>query len=80
MLLVLSTVDSVWTGALFILVFGLGTIAGMLITSTLIALPFKWMSNFGRLDNALRLTSGVISIGLGVIIMIRIGFIEGLFL
>ncbi len=80
MLLVLSTVDSVWAGILFILVFGLGTILGMLITSTLIALPFKWMSNFARMDGVLRLASGVISIGLGIIIMIRIGFIDGLFL
>lgn len=80
MLLVLSTVDNLWAGIFFILVFGLGTILGMLITSTLIALPFKWMSNFARMNSILRLASGVISIGLGIMIMIRIGFIDGLFL
>ena len=80
MLLVLTTVDSVWLGVIFILVFGAGTIVGMLITSTLIALPFKWMSNFAGIDRILRLAAGVISVGLGIVIMIRIGFINGLFL
>jgi sulfite exporter TauE/SafE len=80
MLLVLTTVDSVWLGVIFILVFGAGTIVGMLITSTLIALPFKWMTNFAGIDRILRLAAGVISVGLGVVIMIRIGFINGLFL
>jgi len=58
MLLVLTTVDSVWLGVIFILVFGAGTIVGMLITSTLIALPFKWMTNFAGIDRILRLAAG----------------------
>lgn len=80
MLLVLTTVESVWQGIFFILIFGVGSILGMMVTSTLIALPMKAVTNFARVDRGLRLAAGVISIVLGVLIMGRIGFVDGLFL
>ncbi len=80
MLLVLTTVESVWQGIFFILIFGLGSILGMMVTSTLIALPMKAATNFARLDRGLRLAAGAISIVLGLLIMGRIGFVDGLFL
>ena len=40
-LFVLSTISSPWAGLLYVLVFGVGTIAGMLIMSSLISLPFN---------------------------------------
>ncbi len=80
MLLVLTTVESVWQGIFFILIFGVGSILGMMVTSTLIALPMKAVTNFARLDRGLRLAAGAISIVLGMLIMGRIGFVDGLFL
>ncbi len=78
LLLVLATVESVGQGILFILVFGLGSILGMWATSTLIALPFALLGRIARVDRALRLVAGTVSILLGVTIMVRIGWFEGL--
>jgi len=65
MLLVLATVDSTFTGLLYILVFGLGSIIAMLTISTAIGLPFKFTSNFGKFNSAIKLIAGGASIVLG---------------
>jgi sulfite exporter TauE/SafE len=44
MLFVLSTIDSPWAALLYVLVFGAGTIGGMLVMSGLIGLPFALAS------------------------------------
>ena len=43
MLLVLSTIHSSLRALLYIAVFGVGSIAGMLVISTLLALPMQWL-------------------------------------
>jgi sulfite exporter TauE/SafE len=43
MLLVLSTIQSSLQALLYILIFGIGSIAGMLLISTLLALPIQWL-------------------------------------
>jgi high-affinity nickel permease len=42
MILVLSTITSVFAGFAYIIVFGLGSTAGMLLMSSLISVPFVW--------------------------------------
>ncbi|MFQ5881757.1 MAG: sulfite exporter TauE/SafE family protein [Candidatus Methylomirabilales bacterium] len=80
MLLVLTTVRSAAQGFLYILVFGVGSIVGMLLTSSLIALPFALTAaRFQRINEAIRIVAGVVSIILGAAIMIEIGFLKGLF-
>ena len=69
MLLVLSTVDSVFSGLLYIVVFGLGSIAAMLTISTIIGLPFKLTSNFGKVNGAIKLIAGAASVVLGASII-----------
>jgi sulfite exporter TauE/SafE len=44
MLFVLSTIDSPWAALLYVLIFGAGTIGGMLVMSGLIGLPFALAS------------------------------------
>ena len=39
-LLTMSTVKSVWEGAIYILIFGVGTVVGMLVFTTIIGIPF----------------------------------------
>jgi high-affinity nickel permease len=73
MLLVLSTIPSFGLGILYIIVFGIGSIAGMLIISTLIGLPFVLTTQFYRLNRWLRILAGCVSIILGVVILFRIG-------
>lgn len=78
MLLVLTTVRSAPQGLLFILLFGGGSICGMLLMSTLVALPFTLTAaRFQRLNECVRIVAGVVSIFLGSSIMIEIGFATG---
>ncbi len=79
MLLVLTTVGSLFQGVLYILVFGLGSIMGMTAISTLISIPFTVSAEkFEVFNYRLRLTAGFLSIALGTAIILQIGFREGL--
>jgi sulfite exporter TauE/SafE len=79
MLLVLTTVSSLYQGLLYILIFGLGSILGMTVISTAISLPFTYtVEKFEELNYKIRLTTGFISIALGMAIIFQIGFKEGL--
>jgi sulfite exporter TauE/SafE len=80
MLLVLTTVRSAFQGLLFILIFGVGSICGMLLMSTIVALPFALMAaRFQRINEAVRIVAGIISMALGSSIMIETGLATGLF-
>jgi len=80
MLLVLSTIQSPIEGAIYILVFGVGSILGMMVISTLIGLPFALSSGrFASLNHTIRFIAGLLSTALGIFVMIDIGFIKGLF-
>ena len=79
--LVLSTMSSVGQGLLFLLLFGIGSILGMLLFSGLISLPFRLTAGLSpRLNLWTQGVAGVISIGFGLFIMWQIGFTGGLFL
>lgn len=78
--LILSTMSSVIQGLLFIVIFGIGSMLGMLIFSGLISLPFKLTAGTSlRLNLWVRGIAGLISILLGFYIMWQIGFVDGLF-
>lgn len=66
-ILVLATIPSAVAGLVYIAVFGLGSIGGMLIMSSLISLPFvfakKYFKAFGE---ALHLAVGLASVAFGV--------------
>jgi len=80
MLLVLTTVRTPVQGMCYLLVFGLGSIAGMLLMSSLVALPFVLTAvRFQWINEAVRMTAGLTSIILGGSLMLRIGFAQGLF-
>jgi ABC-type nickel/cobalt efflux system permease component RcnA len=79
-LLVLTTIrDPRWAIA-YLLVFGVGTIAGMMLITAAIALPFKYsQSRFARLNRGLALASGIISIAFGIFIVYQMGYVNGIF-
>ncbi|MEK6618018.1 MAG: sulfite exporter TauE/SafE family protein [Nitrospirota bacterium] len=80
MLMVLSTVRTVWEGVAYILVFGLGSIVGMMLLGVVISLPIVLSASFGR--RAQEVVQGLASlgsIGLGLTMMVRIGLGDGLF-
>lgn len=80
MLLVLSTIQSALEGIVYILIFGFGSILGMMVISTLIGLPFSLSSGrFTSINHVIKFSAGTLSMALGIFVMIDIGFIKGLF-
>jgi hypothetical protein len=64
----------------YLAVFGVGTIVGMLLITASIAAPsLLAVHRFAGLNRTLRIASGVASIGFGLFLAHRIGFVDGLF-
>lgn len=79
-LLVLGAIRDPWWGLAYLFVFGLGTIAGMMLTTALIAVPFSLSSaRLPRINHGLRAASGVLSLGFGLFLLYEIGVEGGLF-
>ncbi len=79
-LLVLATIRDPWWGMLYLLIFGLGTVVGMMLVTAAVALPMTHSRlQARRLNAALRLASGVISLGFGLMLAYQIGIDGGLF-
>ncbi|MGG1679268.1 sulfite exporter TauE/SafE family protein [Neobacillus sp. NRS-1170] len=78
-LLTMSTVKSVWEAAIYILIFGTGTIIGMLFFTTIIGIPFVFSAKKLTLNKTLTQVTGVISIVFGIFYMYNLGITEGLF-
>lgn len=70
MLLIVPTIASPVVGLLYILVFGIGSIGGMMAMSFLIGLPIHFTANkFAFINKGIRLAAGVFSFGLGAMII-----------
>jgi ABC-type nickel/cobalt efflux system permease component RcnA len=79
-LLVLATIRVSSWAVVYLLVFGVGTVAGMMAITAAIAIPFTFSENrFARLNRGLGLFSGVVSLAFGLFIVYQMGFINGLF-
>ncbi len=80
MLVVLATITSRVLALFYIGIFGIGSVGGMLLMSTLIGLPFSLTSRHERLNRIVRTTAGVVSLVFGIFYAWQIGFSAGLFL
>jgi high-affinity nickel permease len=79
-LLVLTTIRVPSWAVGYLLVFGIGTVAGMMLITAALALPFKFSeSRFARLNHGLGLASGIVSLVFGLFIVYQMGFVNGLF-
>lgn len=79
-LLVLAAIPDPRWGMLYLLLFGLGTIAGMLLITLLVAAPLVYSAHrLPRLGAWLRVGSGVVSVLFGLFLMLYIGMVDGLF-
>lgn len=79
-LLVLTTIQNPKWAVAYLLVFGIGTIAGMMLITGALVLPFAYSEKkFARLNHGLRVASGLISLAFGLFVVYQIGFVEGLF-
>jgi ABC-type nickel/cobalt efflux system permease component RcnA len=79
-LLVLTTIGNTIWSILYLLVFGVGTIAGMMLVTAGIAWPSAYAGvRFARLPHRLRVASGVISLVVGLALAYQVGVVDGLF-
>jgi high-affinity nickel permease len=79
-LLVLSTIKDPKWAVLYLLIFGIGTIAGMMLITAAIALPFSLAgSRFAWLNRSFVVGSGLVSLSFGLFVCYQIGFAAGLF-
>jgi ABC-type nickel/cobalt efflux system permease component RcnA len=79
-LLILTQIRSPLWGLLYLLLFGIGTIAGMMLITSAIALPFAYtLKRLPHLNVWLRFSAGIISLVFGLYLAYRIGIIDGLF-
>lgn len=70
MLLVLSTIQTPLLGFLYIAVFGLGSMGGMMVMSSLLSLPFHLTANrFTQWNLAARVLAGIFSIVFGLLLL-----------
>lgn len=78
-LLVLTAIGNPRWSVLYLLVFGVGTIVGMMVITAAIALPFALSPRQSRFAGRLRLASGLISVAFGCFIVYQMGVVHGLF-
>ena len=80
MLLVLSTIESPLGGLAYIVIFGLGSVGGMLLLSGIISLPFILTAQrFSAMNRWIRVVAGVASVTFGIYLGWEIGSQLGLF-
>ncbi len=79
-LLVLTTISRPSWAFVYLLIFGLGTVAGMMLITAAIAIPFAYsMQYFVRLNRGLAAATGFVSVAFGMFLCYQIGYVNGLF-
>jgi ABC-type nickel/cobalt efflux system permease component RcnA len=79
MLMLLTTIGTVEGRFLYLASFGLGSIGGMMLTSGLIGLPLALTARrFERWNRGLQASAAVMSLGIGLMMVYNIGWVEGL--
>jgi high-affinity nickel-transport protein len=79
-LLILATIRNPQWAIVYLLVFGVGTIAGMMLITMSIASALHYVGNrFERLRSGLRVASGVVSVAFGAFLAYEICVVQGFF-
>jgi len=79
-LLVLTTIGEPRWAMAYLVLFGLGTIVGMMLITVIIAAPMTYASRrLTHVERHLRVASGLLSLGFGLFLVYHIGFVSGLF-
>lgn len=79
-LLVLATISNAIWGVVYLAVFGIGTIAGMMLITTAISIPFAYTSRrLAGFNRSLGFASGLSSVAFGMFLIYQIAFVDGLF-
>ena len=79
-LLVLSTIKSPLWSTAYLLVFGFGTMLGMMLMTAAISAPLVYTGKkFFNVNRHLTVVSGLASVAFGMFLVYQIGFVDGLF-
>jgi ABC-type nickel/cobalt efflux system permease component RcnA len=79
-LLVLSTIKSPLWSTAYLLVFGFGTMVGMMLMTAAISIPLVYTGKkFFKINRQLTAISGLASMAFGIFLVYHIGFVDGLF-
>jgi hypothetical protein len=79
-LLVLATISNAMWGVVYLAVFGIGTVAGMMLITVAISIPFAYTSRrLAVFNRSMGFASGLLSLVFGLFLIYQIAFIDGLF-
>jgi High-affinity nickel-transport protein len=79
-LLVLATISNAMWAVVYLAVFGIGTIAGMMLITVAISIPFAYTARrLAGFNRSLGFASGLSSLVFGIFLIYKIGFVDGLF-
>lgn len=79
-LLVMTTIHDPWWAIAYLLLFGFGTVAGMILITALISLPVVWSQRkFSNWNRGMVVVSGLISLSFGFFLTYQIAIVDGLF-
>jgi ABC-type nickel/cobalt efflux system permease component RcnA len=79
-LLVLSTIHSPVWATVYLLIFGAGTMVGMMCMTAVMAVPLAYAGNrFTSVSRVFSVASGVVSVCFGFFLVYQLGFLGGLF-
>ena len=79
-LLVMTTIRDPWWAIAYLLLFGLGTVAGMILITTLIAVPLAFAApRSSGWSRGVGIASGLLSLCFGLFLFYQIGIVDGLF-
>lgn len=79
-LLVLSTIHNPVWATVYLLIFGFGTMLGMMFMTTAIAVPLTYAGDrFSKMSHYFGVASGVMSLSFGSFLVYQLGYLGGLF-
>jgi high-affinity nickel permease len=79
-MLVLTTIPTPSLGVAYLLIFGVGTVAGMALITTAIAVPSAWgAGRFSKMQRYVQVGAGVVSVCFGLYLAHQVGLVDGLF-
>jgi high-affinity nickel-transport protein len=79
-LLVLPMIHDPFWAIVYLLVFSVGTIAGMTLVTAAVVLPFAFTATRSvKINRYLGVAAGLLSLGFGLFLVYQIGFVKGLF-
>ena len=79
-LLVMATIRDPWGAIAYLLLFGAGTVAGMMLITAVIAVPFVYTSRrFSGWNRKMGVASGLVSVSFGLFLSYQTTIVAGLF-